>query len=63
METQAKVLAPNTPMIQDKLVPIPNFVIPQMKHRGDTSSRKLYRMLAGKVPFTLIQFIDPLLNQ
>ena len=48
MEKQPKVLAPDTPIIQDKVVPKPNFAIPQMKHRGDPSSRQAYRMLSGK---------------
>ena len=39
-EKQPKVLAPDTPKIQDKVIPIPNHTIPQMKHRDDTMSRK-----------------------
>ena len=53
------VLAPQSPKAQDKVIPIPSNATPQMKHWGDASSRKTYRMLAGKFPFILIQFIDP----
>ena len=63
MEKEPKVLVPNTPKFQDKVAPIPNFAIPQMKHRVIQAIEKPDRRLAGKFPFTLIQFIDPLLNQ
>ena len=45
---QPKVLVPDTPIMQDKFVPIPNYTTPNLNHRGDTSSKKPYRMLAGK---------------
>ena len=63
MKKQSEVLAPKPPKIQDKILPIPNYTIPQMKYRVTQVQEKLYRTLAGKFPFTLIQFIDPLLNQ
>ena len=37
-ENPPKVLAPKSPIIQDKALPIPNYTTPQMKHRGDASS-------------------------
>ena len=40
MEKQPKVLVPKLPKAQDKVAPIPNYAIPQMNHRGDTSSGK-----------------------
>ena len=39
-EKQPNVLAPDTPKMQDKIKPKPNFVMPQMKHRGDTRLKK-----------------------
>ena len=63
MENPPKALGPKSCKAQDKVVAIPNFATPEMKHRGNASSRKLCRMLAGKSPFILIQFIDPLPNQ
>ena len=63
MEKQPKVLTSKSPKAQYKVVPRPNYAILQMKHMGDASSKRLYRMFVGKFPFTLIQFIDPLLNQ
>ena len=63
MEKQPKVSLAKSPKIQDKLVPIPNYAIPQINHRVIQVQEKPYRMLAGKFQFTLIQFIDPLPNQ
>ena len=40
-EKQAKVLVPKSPKAQDKVIAIPNYTIPQIKHRDDTSSGKI----------------------
>ena len=37
MENPPKVLAPKSPKAQDKIIPIPSYTIPQIKHRGDAS--------------------------
>ena len=50
IEKQPKVVAPNTPIIQDKVVPKSNFTILQMKHRGDTSSRKNIQDVSREIP-------------
>ena len=49
-EKQPKVLALDTPEIQDKVLPKPNFAMLQMKHRDDTSSRKTIQDLSRKIP-------------
>ena len=49
MEKQPKVLAPDTPMLQVKVVPKPNFTIPEMKHTGDTSSRKTIQDVSREI--------------
>ena len=41
MENPAEVLAPKTPKAQDTVIQIPNYAIPQMKHRGYASLRKI----------------------
>ena len=42
-------------MIQDKVVPKPNFVVPQMKDRDDTSSRKTIQDVSREIPI----YLDP----
>ena len=39
-----------SPKIQDKAIPIPKYAIPQMKHRGDTSSRKTMQYVSNEIP-------------
>ena len=50
MEKQPKVLALKSPKAQDKVIPIPNYTIPQMKHGGDTSSRKTIQDVSREIP-------------
>ena len=40
---QPKVLVPDTPKIQDKVVPITNYVIPHIKSKDDSGSRMVER--------------------
>ena len=50
MEKQPKVIVSKTPKLQDKVVPIPNYTIPQMKHRGDTISRQTIQKFSREIP-------------
>ena len=50
MEKQPKVLDPDTPEIQDNVIPIQNYAILQMKYRGDTSSRKSIKDVSMEIP-------------
>ena len=43
MEKQPKVLVPKTPKVQDKVVPIPNYTIPQIKSKDDLGSGMIER--------------------
>ena len=47
MENPTKVLAPK---VQDKVILMPNYVIPQMKHKGDSSSRKTIQDVIREIP-------------
>ena len=49
-EKHLNVLAPKSPKIWDKVVPVPNYTIPSMKHRGDTSSRKTIQDVSKEIP-------------
>ena len=50
MEKQPRALVLNTPKIQDKVIPIPNYAIPQMTHKSDTSSRKTKQDVSREIP-------------
>ena len=41
---------PKLPKVQDKVLPIPSYTIPQMKHRDDASSRKTIQDVSKKIP-------------
>ena len=62
-----KVPIPESSIIHDKVIPIPDYAIPQTRSRDDSGSRmvkeKPYRILVGKFQYIQIPFIDPLLNQ
>ena len=64
---QPKVIMPKTSRIWDKIVPIPNDTIPHKNPKMiqvlEWLKERLYQILVGKFLFTLIWFIDPLLNQ
>ena len=50
--------------IHGKIVPIPDYTIPQTRSSdGSRMVRKPYRMSVGKSPCIQIQLTDPLLNQ
>ena len=63
MDKQSKILVPKPPIIQDKFVPIPNYAIPQMKHRGDVSSRKNIQDVSKEITIYPDSVYRPLLNQ
>ena len=50
MENPPNILAPKSPNAQDKVIPIPNYAIPQMKHRGDASLRKTIQDVSREIP-------------
>ena len=50
MENPPKVLAPKPPKAQDKVIPIRSYATPQMKHRGDASSRKTIQDVSREIP-------------
>ena len=56
MENPPNVLASKLPKAQDKVIPIPNYTIPQMKSRGDASSRKTIQDVSREIPL----YPDPL---
>ena len=53
-EKQTKVLVPNVPKIQDKIVPIPNYAIPHVRSKDDSGStmveRKAIQDVSRKIP-------------
>ena len=58
---------PENSSAHDKIIPIPDYAIPQTRSRDDSSSRmfkrKAYRILVGKFQCMQVLFINPLLNQ
>ena len=50
MEKPLKLFTPKSPKIQHKAVPIPSFAVPQMKQRGDASSRKTIQNVSREIP-------------
>ena len=50
MEKQPKILVCKSPKVQDKVIPIPNCLIPQVKHRDDTGSRKTIKDVSREIP-------------
>ena len=50
MESPPKVFASKSPKVQDVVIPIPNYTIPEIKSRGDASTRKTLQDMSREIP-------------
>ena len=66
-KTTSKVLVSESFRLDDKFIPVPDYIIPQTRSKDDLNSRtfkrKPYRILVGKFQHKQNLFIGPLLKQ
>ena len=58
-EKQPRVLVPETPKIQDKVISIPNYVIPPMKFKNDSGPQMVERKTIQDVGREIPIYPDP----